>query len=63
MTFTQRLQAAAIAYEYSDEDKSEMRRMALEDREGLHKALELDPWLPWVAYEHGIIDTPLRSEQ
>lgn len=58
MTFTQGLQAAAIAYEYDAADKAAMRALALEDRAGVEQAILSDPWLPWVAFEHGITDQP-----
>ena len=56
MNFTILLKAAAIAYEYTEEDKKDVRQMAMTDRAGLTEALEADPLLPWVAYEHGLID-------
>lgn len=58
MTMRQLLLAASIAYEYGDEDKAAMRAMALDDRDGVERALRADPWLPWVAFEHGITDQP-----
>lgn len=58
MTFTEGLKAAAIAYDYSDEDKAAMRKLAIEDRAGVEIAILSDPWLPWVAYENGITDQP-----
>lgn len=58
MTFSQLLLAASIAYGYSESDKAAMRALAIEDRAGVHAALLADPWLPWVAYEHGITDQP-----
>jgi len=48
--------AADFAYAYSDDDKAIIRKMAMEDREGLTAALEADPLLPWMAYENGLID-------
>jgi len=56
VTLTQLLLAAAIAYDYSDQDKADMRAAVLADRAGMLIALQADPWLPWVAYEHGISD-------
>jgi len=58
MNFTILLKAAAIAYEYSDDDKKTVRQMAMTDRAGLTAALESDPLLPWIAYENGLIDEP-----
>ena len=54
MTLTQLLLAAAIAYDYSDQDKADMRAAVLADKEGMTTALRADPWLPWVAYENGL---------
>lgn len=63
MNFTILLKTAAIAYEYSEEDKKAVRQMAIEDRAGLNAALEADPLLPWIAYEHGLIDeVPAQQE-
>ncbi len=62
MNFTILLKAAAIAYEYTDEDKKAVRQMAMTDRAGLTEALEADPLLPWVAYENGLIDE-VNNEQ
>ena len=56
MNFTILLKAAAIVYEYDEQDKKDVRQMAITDRAGLTTALESDPLLPWVAYEHGLID-------
>lgn len=58
LTLRQGLLAAAIAYDYSDDDKAAMRKLAIEDRAGLEQAILSDPWLPWVAYEHGITEQP-----
>lgn len=56
MTLTQLLLAAVIAYDYSDQDKADMRAAVLADKAGMTTALHADPWLTWVAYEHGISD-------
>lgn len=56
MNLTILLKAAAIVYEYSEQDKKDVRQMAMTDRAGLTEALEADPLLPWIAYEHGLID-------
>lgn len=56
MNFTIMLKAASIAYSYSDDDKAIIRQMAMEDRAGITATLEADPLLPWIAYEHGLID-------
>jgi hypothetical protein len=61
MNFTILLKAAAIVYEYSEEDKKTVRQMAMTDRAGLTAALEADPLLPWVAYQHGLIDEPPKE--
>lgn len=61
MNFATLLKAAAIAYEYSDDDKKAVRQMAIDDRAGLTAALESDPLLPWIAFEHGFIDEPPKG--
>ncbi len=61
MNFTILLKAAAIVYEYDEQDKKDVRQMAMTDRAGLTEALEADPLLPWVAYEHGLIDEAPNS--
>lgn len=61
MNMNQLLKAANIAYEYSEEDKAIIRKMALEDRTGLIAALEADRWIPWVAYENCITDQPPKE--
>jgi hypothetical protein len=50
------LLAADLAYSYSDEDKAIIRQMSIDDRAGLTAALEADQLLPWIAYEHGLIN-------
>ena len=62
MNFTILLKSAAIVYEYDEEDKKTVRQMAMTDRAGLTTALESDPLLPWVAYEHGLIDEAPNAE-
>lgn len=58
MTFRELLMSAAIAYDYSDQDKADMRALVINDKDGVERALRADPWLPWVAFEHGITDQP-----
>lgn len=58
MTFRELLMAAAIAYDYSGQDKADMRALVINDKDGVERALRADPWLPWVAYEHGITEQP-----
>lgn len=58
MTFRELLMSAAIAYDYSDQDKADMRALVINDKDGVERALRADPWLPWVAYENGITDQP-----
>ena len=55
------LLAADLAYGYSEEDKAVIRKMAIEDKEGLRAALEADQLIPWVAFEHGLIDEPPKG--
>ncbi len=62
MNFTTMLKAAAIVYEYDEEDKKTVRQMAMTDRAGLTEALEADPLLPWIAFEHGLIDEVPNAE-
>lgn len=50
--------AAQIAYGYDDEDRAAIKRIAEKDLPVLRTALQADVWLPWVAYDHGIIDEP-----
>lgn len=56
------LLAADLAYGYSNEDKAVIRKMAIEDKDGLRTALEADQLIPWVAYENGLIDEPPNRE-
>ena len=62
MNFTILLKSAAIVYEYDEEDKKTVRQMAMTDRAGLTAALEADPLLPWIAFEHGLIDEAPNAE-
>lgn len=51
-------QLAIEEYRYDEDDKRILRELYRSDPAGLQTALEADPMLEWVAYEHGITDQP-----
>ncbi len=48
------LLAADIAYGYTEADKALIREMAKSNKVGLMAALQADPMIPWVAYQHNL---------